>query len=206
MKKLIPLAIVVLLGTANKNAFALGVINDYSNKIFLRSSAGILNNVGTNSGSTFIYGGANIGGVYFFTPKMAVGAAYKVETTFDAVPLKGFDILTRYYFWGDGTVVKSSDTSQNSLLYHSGFALYAGMEFSNRGFIFEDDPDAFLPEDRTVSGSISAANAMLGFDIRLARNWELNTELSYTIFPFGGDDPRVKIKWILVSLGASFVF
>lgn len=187
-------------------ATAEGVQSKYSHKIFLRSSVGLLNNVGTNEGSTFTFGGANIGGAFFFTPKLAIGTAYKVETTFDSVPLKGFDLFVRTYFLGDGTVSRVSDSSSNSILYHSGFAIYGGMEFSNRTFIFETDPDAFDPEDRTISGSLSAANAMLGMDIRLARNWDLNAELSYTLFPFGGDDPRVKIKWILVSLGGSFIF
>lgn len=188
------------------SAHADGIQTKYFPKIFLRSSVGLLNNVGTNEGSTFTYGGANIGGAFFFTPKLAIGTAYKVETTFDAVPLKGFDLFIRAYFWGNGTASRVSDSSFNSIVYHSGFALYGGMEFSNRSFIFENDPDAFLPEDRTISGSMSAANTMFGMDIRLARNWDLNAELSYTLFPFGGDDPRVKIKWILVSIGGSFVF
>lgn len=177
-----------------------------ANKIFLRASGGIISNVGTSSGSTITFGGANIGGVYFFTPILGVGIAYKAETTFGAVPLKGFDIFCRYYYFGPGTVVTSRDVFGNKFTHQSPLSAYAGMEFSNRDFNFELDPTAALAENRAVSGTISAANLMAGLDYRLNRHWEANAELSYTLFPFGGNDPRVKIQWILVSLGGSYVF
>lgn len=199
------------------SALALGVASNaiaenneatttYSAKVFVRLSSGIISNVGTSSGSTFNFGGVNLGVAYFFTDTLALGAAYKAETSFGAVPLKGFDLFGRYYFLGPGTAVSTRDSDGSRIVRQAPWAAYGGLEFSQRSFDFELDPEAVLAEDRSISGNISAGNIMAGFEYRLSRNWEANAELSYTLFPFGGNDPRVKIKWMLVSLGATYVF
>jgi|GEM_PF-834127 len=177
-----------------------------AHKIFSRMSGGLISNVGTSSGSTFTYGGANLGGAFFLREDLALGAAYKIESNFSRVPLKGWDIWTRYYYLGAGTVVKVSDGIGDHVVRQNTWNPYAGVEFSSRDYVFVFDPTASDPADQSLTGAASAANVIVGLDYRLNRHWEANVEMSYTILPFGGTDTRVKIKWILVSFGMNYVF
>ncbi len=178
----------------------------YSNKIFLRLSSGIISNVGTVKGSAFSFGGANVGGLLFITDKLVAGIAYKIETNLVSVPLKGFDLLGRYYFLRSGTVVTLQDTIGNRSVQHPSWSPYLGAEFSNRSFYVQGDPEAIDASNRALTGSLSAVNVSLGVDYRLSRNWELTSEMNVTVLPFAGSDPRVKIRWILGSLGVNYVF
>lgn len=175
-------------------------------KAFLRASAGIIKNVGTQPGSTPTFGGANLGGAFFITKQISVGLAYKAETTFKAIPLKGIDIFIHYYILGQGTAVTTRDSNGNKIVTQKRMNIYAGPEFSNRQYNLELAPEALNPADRSISGTISAANVTMGFDYRMSRHWEANFEASYTLLPFGGSDSRVKIKWMLASFGANYVF
>lgn len=178
----------------------------FASKIFLRSSGGKLNNIGTAPGSTITYGGGNIGCLFFLSKTVAVGLAYKVESNFTRVPLRGMDIISRYYYLGQGTIVESSDSSGNRFVTHGNFMPYIGAEFSSREFNLEVDPDAADPSDRVLTGGLSAFNAIAGFDYRIGNRWELNLELSQTLLPFGGNDPRVRISWLIVQWGVNHVF
>jgi opacity protein-like surface antigen len=177
-----------------------------SHKFFMRGSAGTINNVGTVTGSTVTYGGSNLGIALFYLEQVSFGFSYKVETTFSSIPLRGFDVFGRYYYLGPGTKVVNTDSLNNKFVSHRTWNPYLGGEFSNREFSFELDPTATNAEDRSVSGNISAMNFLAGLDYRLSRNWEINLELSYTLFPLGGNDPRFKIKWMLLSWGVNYVF
>ena len=177
-----------------------------SPKVFARMSGGMISNVGTSSGSTFTYGGANIGGLFYILEQVSLGLAYKIESTFVSIPLKGFDIFTRYYFLGGGTSQTTRDSYGNSMTRHRQYSPYLGAEFSNRDFSLELDPTAADPADQRLSGTLSTFNLMAGVDYRLNSHWEATAELSMTLIPFGGTDPRVKIKWFLVALGANYVF
>lgn len=177
-----------------------------SPKIFARMSGGMISNVGTSSGSTFTYGGANVGGLFFILEQVSLGLAYKIESTFVSIPLKGIDIFTRYYFLGSGTLQTTHDSYGNSMTRHRQYSPYLGAEFSNRDFSLELDPTAADPADQRLSGTLSTFNVMAGIDYRLNSHWEATAELSMTLIPFGGTDSRVKIKWFLVALGANYVF
>jgi hypothetical protein len=177
-----------------------------SHKVFARMSAGIISNVGTVTGSSFSYGGANFGAVFFITERLAAGVSYKVETNFSSVPLKGFDLFGRYYFLGSGTVVTTRDAFGNLSVRQRGWSPYLGAEYSSRDFYVEGDPTAVNAEDRAVSGSLSSVNVSLGVDYRLSRRWEFTVEGNMTLLPFAGSDPRVKIKWMLACFGVNYVF
>jgi len=177
-----------------------------SHKIYARMSGGIISNAGTLSGSTITYGGVNLGGAFYLRETLALGAAYKIESNFSRVPLKGWDLWGRYYYLGAGTAVTVSDGIGDHLLRHRTWNPYAGLEFSSRDYVLILDATATDPQDQSLTGSTSAANMILGLDYRLSRHWEANAEISYTLLPFGGSDTRVKIKWMLVSFGVNYVF
>lgn len=175
-------------------------------KMLLRGSGGMISNVGTASGSTITYGGVGIGAAFYFMEQIALGFAYRVESTFATIPLRGFDVFFRYYYLGSGTVVEHHDSTLNKIVTQRTWSPYLGTEFSNRAFNFVIDAEANTPEERSISGNISALNFVTGLDYRLSRRWDLNLELSYTLLALGGSDPRIKIKWMLFSYGANYVF
>ncbi len=177
-----------------------------SHKVFVRTSSGIISNVGTITGSGFSYGGASIGGAFFVTEQISLGIAYKVETNFSSVPLKGFDLFGRYYFLGSGTVVTTRDSFGNRSVRQRSWSPYIGGEYSNRDFYVEGDPEAVNVEDRAVAGTLSSVNVSAGLDYRISRHWEFTAEFNMTLLPFAGSDPRVKIRWMLGSFGANYVF
>jgi hypothetical protein len=178
----------------------------FASKVFGRSSSGILSNVGSVQGSGFSFGGANVGLLYFLSERLAVGAAYKIETNFSSVPLKGFDLISRYYFLGDGTLVTLRDARGHSTVRHRSWSPYVGVEYSNRQYYIEVDPEADQASDRALSGSISAVSAATGVDYRISQSWEFTIEANLTLLPFVGSDPRVKIRWMLASFGLNYVF
>jgi hypothetical protein len=177
-----------------------------SHKVYVRMGGGMISNAGTLSGSTITYGGSNVGGAFFLNEVLAIGAAYRIESNFSRVPLKGWDLFGRVYYLGAGTVVSVSNGLGDHLIRHRTWSPYAGLEFSSRAYALILDETAIDPLDQSLVGSISAANMIVGVDHRLSRHWEANLEISYTLLPFGGADTRVKIKWMLVSLGMNYVF
>lgn len=179
---------------------------DLSHKLFLRMSGGIISNVGTITGSGFSYGGVNVGLAFFIMEQLGIGAAYKIESNLVSVPLRGFDLFGRYYFLGPGTVVTLQDSLGNRSEFQRSWTPYFGAEYSNRSFYIEGDPTATDLQDRAATGNLSAMNVSLGMDYRLSRHWEFNAEFNMTLLSFSGSDPRVKIRWMLTSLGANYVF
>ncbi|HVJ66167.1 MAG TPA: hypothetical protein VM901_12995 [Bdellovibrionota bacterium] len=176
-------------------------------KIFAKYSSGIISNVGTVTGSGFSFGGVYIGGLFFIMDQVALGGGYKVESDFSSIPLKGVDIIGRYYYMGPGTILRSQRSNGDSLLRHFQWAPYVGASFSNRSFNVENDSEtAAETGETTVSGNISTFNLSLGVDYRVSTRWEFTAEGEYTLIPFGGSDPRVKIKWMMVNLGLNFLF
>jgi len=177
-----------------------------AHKVFVRTSSGIISNVGTITGSGFTFGGASVGFAFAVTEQISLGVAYKVETNFSSVPLKGFDLFGRYYFLGSGTVVTTQDSFGNRSVRQRSWSPYIGGEYSNRDFYVEGDPEAVNAEDRAVAGTLSAVNVSAGIDYRISRHWEFTAEFNMTLLPFAGSDPRVKIRWMLGSFGANYVF
>ena len=177
-----------------------------SHKVFARMSSGIVSNVGTLTGSGFTFGGINLGVALFFMEQFAVGAGYKIETDFSSIPLQGFDLFGRYYFLGPGTVVQSRDNLGNNFEKQRTFNPYIGAEFSKRDYYVLGDPKATDPAERAYTGTLSAINATLGIDYRISSHWEANAEFNMTMLPFAGSDPRIVIRWMLVSMGASYAF
>lgn len=176
-------------------------------KIFGKSSSGIISNVGTVSGSGFSFGGVHIGGLYYIMEHVALGLGYKVESDLRSIPLKGFDIIGRYYYLSPGSTLRNKQKSGDSFARHEQWNPYAGLSFSNRSFNVELGPEASAEAGETsVNGSISAFNFLTGLDYRIAYQWELTTEFEYTIIAFGGSDPRVKMKWMMFNIGLNFLF
>jgi len=202
----------VLAGTLSLDTFAAESLpplvpnTSLAPKLFVRFSSGLISNVGTTKGSGFSYGGGNIGFVYFINGYIALGLGYKAESNFTSVPLQGIDIFERIYFLGGGTVASAVDSAGARSESHKTWNPYLGLEYSNRSFYVEGDPTATTAEGRAVSGKLSALNLSAGLDYRLSRHWEFTTELNSTLLAFAGSDPRVKIRWIFLSLGGNYVF
>ena len=178
----------------------------YDHKLFGRSSSGIISNVGRVTGSGFSFGGASSGVAFFLNDALSAGVAYKVESNLTSVPLKGFDLFTRYYPLGYATRTSVGGAGSQAFVMQRTWNPYAGLEYSNRDFYIELDPEAATSDERAISGTLSAINGLIGVDYRLSRHWELTAEANVTVLPFVGSDPRVKVRWVLVSFGMNYLF
>lgn len=176
---------------------------DYAPKLSLRTGAGLLKNEGANRGSSATTGGINLLFTYFLTSRLTTGVGFKAD--FDlahgSIPLRGFDLSGRYYFWGEGTrVLHSTRFFSHEMQDRASF--YFGGDFSQRSYFF---PGATAESD-DLSGSFGAANATLGSDIPLSRHFEWNIEVVYSILTFAATDSQVKIKSTLLQTGLNYVW
>ena len=194
------LAFVLAIGcTLSMAAHAL----EYAPKLTLRTGAGILNNDGADRGSSATTGGINLVFTYFLTSRLTTGAGYKAD--FDlvqgSIPLRGFDVSGRYYFWGDGTrVLRSAGTFTRET--QDLFLMYFGGDFSQRSYFFP----ASTADATDLTGSFGATNATLGADIPFSRHFEWNLEVVYSVLTFAATDSQVKIRSTLLQAGLNYVW
>jgi len=176
---------------------------EYAPKLSLRTGGGILRNDGADRGSSATTGGLNLVFTYFLTSRLSTGVGYKAD--FDlaqgSIPLRGFDLSGRYYFWGNGTrVLRSAGAFTHET--QDLFLMYFGGDFSQRSYFFP----AGSPDTSDLTGGFGAANATLGADVPLSRHFEWNLELVYSVLTFAATDSQVKIRSTLVQTGLNYVW
>ena len=173
-------------------------------KIGFRLNNGLLTNSGTSSGSSTTFGGLN---PYVFVPVNPVigfGAAYNIDFDFSggSVPLKGFDVFARYYYWNTASKITETfgDSKSVRLDRYSAYALF---EVGTRSYFVGNEAGLPVAEQ---SGDSSIIDIGTGIDYRISSSFELNAELNIGLISFAGSDSRVKISGNLLKIGVGYLF
>jgi hypothetical protein len=178
----------------------------YSPKLYLRTGASQYANEGTLGGAAGGEGGFDIQYVHYLNSRLAAGFGYSAQfdLTAGGVPVAGYEILGRYYFWHDGTQVTDTQgwgqASKQSL-----WSLYLMSMYGMRKYYLGQDLQSSDPTAQ-ITGDYSVINLGVGLDYRLSRHFEFNIEINNSLYAFASSDSRVRISETNLLTGLSYVF
>lgn len=191
---------IVLLATPGL-AFGAGGLTP---KVQLRLGGGQITNYGTAGGSALTLSNLHVAGSLYVQPKLAFSLGYQVNLDLKAgsLPVQGFTVSGRYYFYGQGTL-RAQDWLSMSSNTRSGFSAYGSIEFAQRSYFFAKlNPDGTSGD---ISGTSYALNGGVGMDLRLNSNVDLNAELNMTGLTFAASDARYRFGAILFYFGVGLL-
>ncbi|KYG65816.1 hypothetical protein AZI86_01715 [Bdellovibrio bacteriovorus] len=179
---------------------------EYANKLVLRTGVGQLANQGDQGGGSPSVGGFNLQFFHFLNSYLAVGFGYQAQFDLNigTVPVSGYEIAGRIYWWGEGTQVKEKMSWGELDLYQKN-SFYFTSHYGKRQFYLGDDP-LTIDESKKFTGEYGVINAGLGWDHRLNRNFEINAELCTSLFALSSTDSRVRISETFLWMGLGYVF
>lgn len=175
-------------------------------KLVLKTGVGTLDNEGTAKGSAGISGGFALAGHYFLTPSLSTGLGYMANFDLNngRVPMSGYDLVGRYYFWGVGGTIQE-EGSWGESVHASRMAAYAGAAYGYRSYFLGQDPLGTSGVDQ-LKGNYSVINTLIGVDYRLDWQFGLNAEFVYSLMSFAATDARIRIKETLFTVGINYNF
>ena len=183
--------------------------DELASKVSAKLTNGVLTNQGTVGGSTTTVGGVALSYQKFLLPKFALGAGYRLDLDYSTgtVPLRGWDLLARYYVKGSGTRVTTVDEGVVSETTDN-FSIYVGGDLSQRDYFLGGSPsaDSSSTGSTSLTGSFLTTSAVAGADFRLGPRWQAILEGSYGLQTFAATDQRVSIHAALISVGMSFLW
>lgn len=200
MIAIVRLVLIVLLGTPGL-AFAAGGLTP---KVQLRLAGGQITNFGTAGGSALTISNLHVAGSLYVQPKVAFTLGYQVNLDLKAgsLPVQGFTVSGRYYFYGQGTL-RAQDWMSMTSATRSGWSAYGSLEFAQRSYFFARRNGDGTPAD--INGSSFALNGAVGVDLRLGPNVDLNAEINMTGLTFAASDPRYRFGALLFYFGVGLL-
>lgn len=170
-------------------------------KSSVRSGSTLIKN--TVSGlSTLSLGGFEVLGHVFLTPNLAMGLGYKAEFDLSnqVVPLKGFEIQGRYYWWGQGTRVRDeaalfSRSSRSQWSAYAAATLFAASYYIATG----EGVDPLEGDSNMILGAV-------GVDYALSNSLDLNLEGVMSTLSFSSDPETVRFSAMGVAAGLTYIF
>jgi hypothetical protein len=174
---------------------------DLAPKSSIRSGSTLIKN--TVSGlSTLSLGGFEVLGHVFLTPKLAMGLGYKAEFDLSnqVVPLKGFEIQGRYYWWGQGTRTRDqaalfSRSSRSQWSAYAAATLFAASYYIATGAGV--DP---------LEGDANMILGAVGIDYALSSSLDLNIEAVMSTLSFSSDPDTVRFSTMGAAAGLTYIF